>query len=257
MLPALLAGLILGLCKMDMFFGYSYLSRPIIASTLMGLVLGDLTLGIIIGGVLEVIFIGSFPVGAAVAPDGAAAGVIGTAFAVITHSDASLATALAVPIGLLGGFLFILVKLFNSVFTTAMGSQLKKNELKNASRIYVIGCWVSTFGIYFLFGALAVYSGSGAVKALVNAIPVNVINALSASANLLPAIGFAILLKMIISKKMAPYFFIGFMLAAYLKLPTIAITLFAVAIVLLILVGEKPQSQASSVTGEDVDDDDF
>lgn len=256
MLQAVLAGLVLGFCKMDMFFGYSYFSRPIIASTLTGLVLGDVTLGIIIGGVLEVIFIGSFPVGAAVSPDGGAAGVIGTSFAIITGSNASLATALAVPIGLLGGFLFILVKLLNSVFATAIESQLKKNKTKNASRLYIIGCWVSTFGIYFLFGLLAVYSGSGAVKAFVSDIPVKVIDALSASANLLPAIGFAILLKMIISKKMAPFFFIGFMLAAYLKLPTIAITLFAVMIVLIIL--SSSHNNADGTGNEEVtDDDDF
>lgn len=254
MLQAILAGLILGICKMDMFFGYCYLSRPLVASTLMGLALGDVTQGVIIGGVLEVIFIGSFPVGAAVSPDGAAAGVIGTAFAIMTNTGSELATALAVPIGLLGGFLFILVKLFNSVFATAMSKQLEKSNLKKASRIYIAGCWISTFGIYFLFGLLAVYSGSGAVQAFVDSIPVDIINGLSAAANLLPAIGFAMLLKMIISKKMSPFFFIGFMLAAYVKLPTIAITLFAVMFVLIMLTPNN-LNPATATGQEDVDDD--
>ena len=254
MLQAVLAGLVLGICKMDMFFGYCYLSRPLVASTLMGLALGDVTQGIIIGGVLEVIFIGSFPVGAAVSPDGAAAGVIGTAFAIMTNSGAELATALAVPIGLLGGFLFIVVKLFNSVFSTAMGKQLEKRKMKAASRIYVIGCWISTFGIYFVFGLLAVYSGSGAVQTFVKSIPVDVINGLSAAANLLPAIGFAMLLKMIISKKMSPFFFIGFMLAAYLKLPTIAITRLAVMFVIIMLTPHNLNT-SPAVGQEDIDDD--
>lgn len=88
-----------------------------------------------------------------------------------------------------------------------MGKQLEKSKMKAASRIYIIGCWISTFGIYFVFGLLAVYSGSGAVQAFVKSIPVDVINGLSAAANLLPAIGFAMLLKMIISKKMSPSFY--------------------------------------------------
>lgn len=256
MLNAILAGLVLGICKMDMFFGYCYLSRPLVASTLTGLVLGDVTQGVIIGGALELIFIGSFPVGAAVSPDGTAAGVIGTSFAIMANTGISFATALAVPIGLLGGFLFIVVKLFNSVFATSMLGQLKKNNLSAASRIYIVGCWISTFGIYFLFGTLAVYSGSGAVQAFVDSIPVNIINGLSAAANLLPAIGFAMLLKMIISKKMAPFFFIGFMLAAYLKLPTIAITLFGVMMVLIILTAnEIPGRNVQTAEQGDVDDD--
>lgn len=255
MTQAILAGLVLGLCKMDMFFGYSYLSRPLVASTLMGLALGDITQGVIIGGILEVIFIGSFPVGAAVSPDGAAAGVIGTAFAIMTNTGPELATALAVPIGLLGGFLFILVKLFNSFFATAMLGQLKNNKLEKASKIYIFGCWISTFGVYFLFGLLAVYSGSGAVQVFVDTVPVKVINGLAASANLLPAIGFAMLLKMIISKKMAPFFFIGFMLAAYLKMPTIAITLFGVMLVLIMLSPNGFQQKDKSTTQEALDDD--
>ena len=161
---------------------------------------------------------------------------------------------MAVPIGLLGGFLFIVVKLFNSVFSTAMGKQLEKSKMKAASRIYIIGCWISTFGIYFVFGLLAVYSGSGAVQAFVKSIPVDVINGLSAAANLLPAIGFAMLLKMIISKKMSPFFFIGFMLAAYLKLPTIAITLLAVMFVIIMLTPHNLNT-SPAVGQEDIDDD--
>lgn len=47
--------------------------RPLIACTLVGIVLGDMKTGIIIGGTLEMIALGWMNIGAAVAPDAALA----------------------------------------------------------------------------------------------------------------------------------------------------------------------------------------
>lgn len=45
--------------------------RPLVACTLMGIVLGDMKTGIMIGGTLEMIALGWMNIGAAVAPDAA------------------------------------------------------------------------------------------------------------------------------------------------------------------------------------------
>ncbi len=50
--------------------------RPLIACTLIGLVLGDLKTGVILGGTLEMIALGWMNVGAAMAPDSALASVL-------------------------------------------------------------------------------------------------------------------------------------------------------------------------------------
>ena len=248
---ALLVGLILGLCKMEYFFGYCMICRPIVISTLTGLVLGDPVQGVILGSVLELMFIGSFPIGAAVSPDYGSAGAICTAFAIITTGGKAVATTLAVPIALLGGFIFIGCKLMNAAFGQVMMKKIEKDNTRAAGRIYLFGAFFTSFVVYFLYGFLSIYAGSTAVQAAVNAIPKVVINGLASAANLLPAIGFALLLKMIISKKMAPYFFVGFMLAAYLKLPTIAVTLFAVMMVLIILSNQKNTPETAEAYGGD------
>ena len=248
---ALLVGLILGLCKMEYFFGYCMICRPIVISTLTGLVLGDPVQGVILGSVLELMFIGSFPIGAAVSPDYGSAGAICTAFAIITTGGKAVATTLAVPIALLGGFIFIGCKLMNAAFGQVMMKKIEKDNTRAAGRIYLFGAFFTSFVVYFLYGFLSIYAGSTAVQAAVNAIPKVVINGLASAANLLPAIGFALLLKMIISKKMAPYFFVGFMLAAYLKLPTIAVPLFAVMMVLIILSNQKNTPETAEAYGGD------
>lgn len=52
--------------------------RPLVACTLVGLVLGDLKTGIILGGTLELMALGWMNVGLAMAPDTAIASVIST-----------------------------------------------------------------------------------------------------------------------------------------------------------------------------------
>lgn len=132
LIQALLAGLVVGISKMDYFFGYNMLNRPIVEGALMGLVLGDPVTGTIIGATLEIVFLGSFPVGAAVSPDGGTAAGVSTAFAIITGAGAAVGTAFAVPLALLGGFAFVLCKFINNAFAEAMKAQLAKDNDKAA-----------------------------------------------------------------------------------------------------------------------------
>src|SRR5882757_11444960 len=83
------------------FLGTMLLSRPLVLGPLVGLVLGDVTQGVMIGATLELIFMGNIKVGAAIPPDIITGGVLGTAFAILSHKGAAIALALAIPISLL------------------------------------------------------------------------------------------------------------------------------------------------------------
>ena len=60
---------------------------------------------------------------------------------------------------------------------------------------------------------------------------------------------------MIMDRKLAPWFFIGFILAAYLQLPVIAVTALATAGVVLILVSRNENPATS--TADEGDDNEF
>ena len=128
LIQALLVGLVLAFCKCDTMYGYAMASRPIVVAMLTGLVLGDPVTGVIMGSVLELMFIGSFPVGAAVSPDFTSAGAICTAFAILTGGGEAVATVMALPIALLGGFIFIGCKLINAVSGQIMMRYLEKDS---------------------------------------------------------------------------------------------------------------------------------
>lgn len=251
LIKAILVGLVLGLCKSEWIYGFPQVGRPIVVSTLTGLFLGDPVQGVIMGSVLELMFIGSFPIGAAVSPDYTSAGAICTAFAILTGGGKAVATAMALPIALLGGFIFIGCKLMNAAFGQIMMKYLEKDDSKGASRIYIMGSVFTCFVVYFAYAFVCIFAGSAAVEAAVNAIPKVIINGLAASANLLPAVGFALLLQIVITKKMSPYFFIGFILAAYLSMPTIAVTLLGIMFVLVMVTSQNNQLAAEENAGGD------
>src|SRR6185312_15434285 len=89
-----------------------------------------------------------------------------------------------------------------------------------------------------IVGFLALQLGAGAMKAFLDRIPDWVNTGLQVAGNLLPALGFALLMNLLFQKRVAPYFFLGFILAAFLKLPVIAIGGLGVIIAVLVTKSE-------------------
>lgn len=63
MLQAILLGIIAFIGNCDYALGTSLIKNPIVLGPVVGLVMGDVTQGIIIGGILELAFIGAQSVG--------------------------------------------------------------------------------------------------------------------------------------------------------------------------------------------------
>ncbi len=92
--------------------------QPLVACTLIGLVSGHLTEGIILGGSLQMITLGWANVGAAVAPDAALASVASAIIMVLgleggatdVQNAISTAIAVAIPLSVAGLFLTMIVR---------------------------------------------------------------------------------------------------------------------------------------------------
>lgn len=230
------------------FLGTTLLSRPLVLGPLVGLVLGDVTQGVIIGATLELIFMGNIKVGAAIPPDVITGGVLGTAFAIISGKGPAIALAIAVPVSILAEMvisgLFVLRAMLNKKFN----QYADEGDFKGIQRLHIISGLLRPLlmGIIIM---LALQLGAGVMKTFLDMIPAWVQTGLQVAGNMLPALGFALLMNLMFNKNMAPYFFLGFMLAAYMKLPVIAIGGLGVIIALLVTqVAPKPVTD---------DDDDF
>ena len=90
----LLITLITLLARCHTMFGTSLINRPIVLGMLTGWIMGDLTQGIIIGGALELAFVGAVSIGAYIPPDMISGTILGTAFAIKAGAGAETALAL-------------------------------------------------------------------------------------------------------------------------------------------------------------------
>src|ERR1700744_951439 len=120
------------------FLGTTLLSRPLVLGPLVGLVLGDVTQGIIIGGTLELIFMGNIKGAAAIPPDVITGGVLGTAFAIISGKGPAIALAIAVPVSILAELiissLFVLRALLNKKFN----QYAEQGDYRKIQRLHII-----------------------------------------------------------------------------------------------------------------------
>lgn len=251
MIQAVLIALIAFLVYMGDTLGYSQYDRPICTGLLVGIVLGDVTQGLIIGASLELAFIGTVSIGAALPPDIYTGGILGTAFAITTGSGVESALALMLPIAT---FALIIKQFIYSViresFNGVADAYAEKGDDKGVARMHVLSTLTYPIMMSVLVG-FCFYLGGPAVEALLNQIPAWVSKGFSAASAMLPALGFAMLVKMTVTKDLVPYFFAGFLIATYLKIPVIGIA--AIALVIAYLVTNNHGTQLV----EGGSDDDF
>ncbi len=257
---ALTLGIVAGIGILDgRLFGQMMFDRPLVLGLFVGLILGDVKEGIIIGAQLELIWMGIAGIGAATPPDIVTGGILGTAFAILSGRGVEVALALAVPIAVLAQTLGVLVRIINTYFSHKADEYAKEANYKGLAFsmwIPVLLFFLSTFVPTFL----AILLGAQQVSSLINAVPDVILDGLGVAGNLLPGVGFALLMDMLFSKKMAPFFFVGFLAAAYLELDITAIALFAACVAFVIHFYIEPKNnnkqeveQADNLTEGEID----
>lgn len=90
--------------------------RPLVACTLVGIILGDMTTGVILGGTLEMMALGWMNVGLAMAPDTAIASVISTILVILTRQGIGEGIAIAVALAAAGQVLTIFIRTITVFF---------------------------------------------------------------------------------------------------------------------------------------------
>lgn len=249
LVKALLVALVMFIAKFsDHCWGQALLERPICCGAMVGLVLGNLPLGVAIGAQLELIFLGTITIGGSLPADLAVGSVLATAFAMINNISsepseaASVAIALAVPISLLATYAYQVFKLFCTTMVQRYDRLLDEDNPEKALNLNVILTLMYPT-IFAIIAFFAVLLGSNAISAVVNSIPEVVLTALKTAGNVLPALGFAILLKTMWKTDIAPFFFIGFIAAAYLGLGTVPVAIVGVAIAVYICLNDYKHIQ--------------
>ena len=256
MFQAILLGLVAMIGNAEYLFGTGLLSRPIVMGTLTGIVLGDIPTGVSLGATLELAFMGAFSIGASIPPEMISGTVLGTAFTITTGAGPETALTVGLPVA----SLVLIAKNIGMVvilppFVHKADDYAKQGNMRGVALMHFLGGF---FGVNLIIGlcvGCGFYAGGSAVEALLNMIPDWVNNGLQITMGLLPAIGFGLLLKMIMNKGLACFFLLGFALSVYLKIPTTGIAIFG-AIIAIVLTQLKSNASALNTQGGGLDEDD-
>lgn len=228
-------------------FGYTLsdtLGQPVLVGAILGIITGQIEQGLLIGGSLELMYLGIIYPGGTVPACASSAALIAIPIALRTGLDAHAATVLAVPFGILGAMLWNLKYSINSTFTIRAEKKVQAGDFKAVTRNASVYPLILTFAITALPVFLANILAPSLVESAINAIPAWAMHGIEVAGGVLPAIGFALAVYTIGKLKFLPFFVIGFFLVIYLEVPTMGVAIFGVCIAgLYMLFKNKNESE--------------
>ena len=232
----LLQGLILALivfafawdARWECFFVF----HPIIVCFVTGLVLGDWKLGLEAGAIAELSYLGLTTVGGTVPPT---------------------ALGLSLPFALLMQWIVIACQSLFSGFNVKVEQAIKQNDIKKF-KFYVFLPEIILTSLYAVVAFLSTYALQNVLSKFVNSFPEFVSHGFEIAGGLLPGLGLALLLKVMVKKENVPYLIIGFLIMSIMKPDNVLpVALFAIALVLIDFMRDKEAKTTSVVTGGEDD----
>ncbi len=226
---ALLIGIWAGIAGIDMFDGLTHIHRPLVTGLVIGLILGDMRTGLIVGATLELVWMGMVPLAGAQPPNVVIGGIIGTSIAILAKLEPAAAVGIAVPFAVAAqAGITLLFTAFSPVMHKA-DKYAADADTGGIERINYMGMAI-LFISYFICGFLPIFFGADKAATIVGMIPTPFIEGLTVAGKMMPAIGFAMLLKIMLKKEYVCFLIGGFVLVTWFKISVIGLALVGLAI---------------------------
>ena len=198
----------------DQFDLLESLYQPIVTGAVIGAILGDLQTGLIVGGTYQLMTIGNMPVGGAQPPNAVIGGIMATVFAISSGLDTTAAVGLAVPFALIGQYMVTLLFTVMSPVMSVADKMAEKGDTKGIVRLNYLA--MGALGLLFAIVCVAGLIGGSALGTTLDAISQQyawIMNGLSVAGGMMRFVGFAILLRIMLSNDFWGIYFAGFALA--------------------------------------------
>ena len=216
--------------------------QPLVACTLIGLVTGNLTAGVMLGGSLQFIALGWANIGAAVAPDAALASVAAAIIMVLggdfSTKGIAVAQSVAIPLAVAGLFLTMIVRTLSVGLVHTADAAARKGDIKGVERAHFVALLLQGLRIA-IPAALLLMIPAETVKTALEAMPKWLADGMQIGGGMVVAVGYAMVINMMASREVWPFFAIGFALAAVSQLTLIALGAIGVALALIYLTLSK------------------
>ena len=198
----------------DQFDLTEALYRPIVSGAVVGLILGDLKTGLAVGAAYELMSIGSMPIGGAQPPNAVIGGIMAVVFGISAKLEPEAAIGLAIPFALLGQNLVTLLFTVMSPMMGVADKMAAKGDHKGIVKLnwLAMGILGLSFAIVCTIGMIGGSALGGAITALFEAAPW-VMKGLSTAGGMMCLVGFATLLRIMMSADLWPIYLVGFAMA--------------------------------------------
>ena len=213
---ALFTGLYYWFCAT--VIGYTFSDAfysPVVVGFILGLLLGDVSTGLILGATIQLIYIGIIGAGGNWPADECLAALIVIPLAIKSNMSIEVAAALAVPVSFLGVFLMNLRRAGNVVFVHWADRAAERADEKAIFRCAAI--WPSLWNMLLTVPTVFVanYFGSKLIDPVLEIIPEWIMHAFEVAGGMLPCLGIAMTLTLIGKKHNLALFFIAFFVVIY------------------------------------------
>ena len=241
LIVALLAG-------MESILDQFQFHQPIIACSLIGLATGHLSECIILGGALQLLALGWANIGAAVAPDAALASVA-SAIIYVKAGDFStdgrnIAIAAAITLATVGLVTTMIVRTLSVVLVHQADRAAEQGNFRGVEFWHYVALATQGLRIAIPAGAL-LFIPSSAVQAALGSLPAWFTGGMTVGGGMVVAVGYAMVINLMATKEVWPFFFLGFALAPIKELTLIATGIIGLAIAVIYLNLQKNNSGGS------------
>lgn len=223
--------------------------RPLIACTVVGLILGDLTTGVILGGTLELIALGWMNIGAAQSPDSALASVIATILVVVGHQDIQAGIAIALPVAAAGQVLTVIARTITVAFQHAADREAEHAAFNKIIFLHFSALFIQALRVAIPATIVAMFVSAEMVNKMLAMIPDVVTGGLAVAGGFIVVVGYAMVLNMMSVKYLMPFFYLGFVLGGYLEFSLLSFGVIGL-ITALIYVQLNPNFKKPLVAGQ-------
>ena len=195
----------------DQFSLTEIVYRPIIACPIIGAILGDVNTGLVVGGTYELMMVGNMPVGGAQPPNAVLGSVVAMIFAVKAKMDINAALGACMIFATFGQYVVTLT------FTIMSGLMAKADKAANEANpkgiTAVLNTSMAILGTLFAVIAILAYVGGTAASGALQSSRENAswfMGGLTAAGGMMRSVGFAVLLKIMLSNDLWGWLLGGF-----------------------------------------------
>ncbi len=218
---SLIQGLMLAVAAVvigvDYWLEALFIFRPLVVSSITGIILGDVKLGLSTGALTELAFAGLTPAGGTQPPNPVLAGFMSTTIAYTANVSPQVALGLCLPFSFLMQYVILFYYSTFSFFMAGADKAAQEADTDKLLRTNIITTAIVALS-YGVIVFASTYLAQDAMSALVNSMPGWLIHGLEVAGGILPAIGFGMLLRVMMKAKYIPYLIAGFLMANFVQM---------------------------------------